>query len=524
MRCFGSEKVQLVGLKHDSVKNAASLPRRRSVCYRSTRRPKLLALVSLLTLAPLVPLRAQYIYETNNNAITITRYTGTGGTVTIPNFINNLPVTTIGNSAFTNCYSLTQVTVPGNVSLIDYQAFAFCTNLASVTLSSGLVTIGSYAFGVCFKLTHITLPNSVTNVGSFAFSACINLTDFTFPSSVTNIGFSALDGCPSMTAIAVDPLNPAYTSASGVLFDKTQSTLIEYPTGRAGDYTIPTTVTTIYPWAFSSCYYLTEITIPPGVASIGDSAFLGTMDLTNILVDPLNSNFCSVAGILFDKNQTTLIYYPMANAGSYAIPNTVTTISPFAFAECSGLTSVTIPNSVTNIGQDAFEDCDGLTSISLPNSVTSIGDTAFSGCESLTSAVIGQGVIDLGMNTFANCYSLSQVYFLGNAPSTDSPVFLGDTNTVYYMPNTTGWTSTFAYRPTALWNPQPFNLSFQNHQFSFYFTGPTNTLLIVEACTDLSNPVWTPLTTNVLVNGSVGYFSDSQSTNFPARFYRLRAP
>ena len=98
----------------------------------------------------------------------------------------------------------------------------------------------------------------------------------------------------------------------------------------------------------------------------------------------------------------------------------------------------------------------------------------------------------------------------------------GDNNaTVYYLPRTTGWTSTFGGRPTVLWNPQAQNLGVQANQFGFTITGTSNLVIVVEACTDLANPVWSPLGTNTLTGGS-SYFSDPQWTNYPARFYRMR--
>ena len=94
-------------------------------------------------------------------------------------------------------------------------------------------------------------------------------------------------------------------------------------------------------------------------------------------MDALNSVYSSVDGVLFNKNQTTLIQCPGGKAGSYTIPNSVTSIGDCAFVDCTSLTSVTIPNSVTSIGDEAFSGCTSLTNVTIPNSVTSIGDEAF---------------------------------------------------------------------------------------------------------------------------------------------------
>jgi hypothetical protein len=77
-----------------------------------------------------------------------------------------------------------------------------------------------------------------------------------------------------------------------------------------------------------------------------------------------------------------------------------------------------------------------------------------------------------------------------------------------------------------LWNPQAkndANFGVQNNQFGFTITGSSNLVIVVEACTNLSNPVWSPVATNTLTSGS-SYFSDPQWTNYLGRFYRLRSP
>ena len=175
--------------------------------------------------------------------------------------------------------------------------------------------------------------------------------------------------------------------------------------------------------------------------------------------------------------------------------------------------AVTIPSTidglpVTSIGWSAFYYCTNLTNVTIPNSVTNIGNKAFAYCPSLTG-----------------------VHFQGNAPSLGLNVFYNDYNaTVYYLPGTTGWASTFGGRPTALWvlpNPLILNngpsFGVQTNGFGFLISWATNIPVVVEACTNPANPIWCPLRTNTLTDGWV-YFSDPEWTNYPARFYRLRSP
>jgi hypothetical protein len=109
-------------------------------------------------------------------------------------------------------------------------------------------------------------------------------------------------------------------------------------------------------------------------------------------------------------------------------------------------------------------------------------------------------------------------------------VFRSDSQaTVYYLPGTTGWSnfSSTTGLPAVLWNPmiqtEDGRFGVSSNQFGFDITGTNNFTFVVEACTDLANPIWIPLQTNTLANGSF-YFSDPQWANYPARYYGLGLP
>jgi len=278
--------------------------------------------------------------------------------ITIPS-----SVTSIGNYAFAYCSGLTSVTIPSSVTSIGEGTFAYCSGLTSVTIPSSVTSIGWYAFAYCSGLTSVTIPSSVTTIEEGAFAYCSGLTSITIPSSVTTIGEGAFAYCSGLTSINVVTTNQNYSGINGVLFDKNQSTLLQYPGGKTGSYTIPSSVTTIGSYAFEACSGLTSVTIPSSVTSIGWYAFAYCSGLTSINVVTTNQNYSGINGVLFDKNQIELIQCPGGKTGSYIIPSSVTYIGNEAFATCSGLTSVTIPSSVTFIGDAAFADCSGLTSI-----------------------------------------------------------------------------------------------------------------------------------------------------------------
>ena len=127
----------------------------------------MLGLALLLLWTPLAA-QAQFNLVTNNGAITVTDYTGPGGTVVIPATTNGYPVVSIGASAFLSKISVTNVTIPNSVTNIGDGAFAFCYQLTSVTIPNSVTSIGDRAFQVCYQLTGVTIPNSVTSIGSRA--------------------------------------------------------------------------------------------------------------------------------------------------------------------------------------------------------------------------------------------------------------------------------------------------------------------------------------------------------------------
>jgi hypothetical protein len=160
--------------------------------------------------------------------------------------------------------------------------------------------------------------------------------------------------------------------------------------------------------------------------------------------------------------------------------------------------------------------------------VTSIAGHAFYDCTSLTRITIGNGVASIGNYAFYACTNLTGVYFQGNAPSLGGAfVFTNDnTATVYHLPGTTGWGTSFGGRPARLWDPQvqrDANFGVRTNCFGFTITNAGNPAVVVEACTNLANPAWSPLQTNALIGGS-SYFGDADWTNYPCRFYGFRMP
>ena len=284
-------------------------------------------------------------------------------------------VTSIGSGAFSGCTSLTTITIPDSVTsigggILSNTGYRFDTVTyignhliqareslsGAYTIKSGTKTIADNAFSYCERLTSVTIPNSVTNIGKSAFLNCNSLTTITIPESVTSIGNQAFSHCDSLTTITVHLNNPAYKSIDGNLYSKDGTELLQYAIGKAE----------------------TNFTIPNGVTSIGNGAFMESNNLTSI-----------------------------------TLGNGVTIIGYSAFVRCSNLTNVTISDSIVIIGESAFAACNNLTSIAIPNSVKIIDSWAFENCSSLTSIIISNTVTTISYHAFLSCENLTDIYFEG---------------------------------------------------------------------------------------------------------------
>jgi hypothetical protein len=430
------------------------------------------------------------------------------GSYTIPS-----SVTSLAYSAFYYCTNLTRLTMGNKIADLGNFAFTGDNSLASVSIGSGVTNLGYYAFDGCTSLVSVTIPNSVIGIGEEAFTGDSSLTNAGIGSHVASIGNQAFDNCPSLITIKVDPSNLTYSSLNGVLFNANQSTLIQFPGGVGGSYTIPDTVTNIGFVAFNSCPNLGRITIPDNVLSLGIGAFADCSGLTNATI---GNGVTSIPEEAFTGCGLT----------SVSIGTNVISIGDNAFAY-NPLPSITIPNSVTSIGYQVFAGDSSLTNLILGNSVTNIGQNAFSFCTHLASVTFPASLTSLGDQAFYYCTNLTGAYFLGNVPvSRDWFQFYYDyLATVYCLPETTGWTSQYGTRPVVQWTPPPqINLAgfgLQKNQFGFNLIGFKGQIIVVEASTNLHD--WQPVQTNTLIGGLTA-FIDPQWTNYPGRFYRLRSP
>ena len=320
---------------------------------------------------------------------------------------------------------------PLGIRIDEYTGTNVAETIPSIIASRSVIGIARYAFSASANLASVTIPDTVTYLEDYVFHECANLTDVTIGKGLASIGFRVFDYCTNLTTITVDAGNSTNSSLAGVLFSSNQTTLVQYPLGKTGAYTIPDGVTSIGREAFFYCTLLTGITLPNSVTSIGNQSFWGCTGLAGVTIPN------SVISIGEDA------FWGCTSLASATIGSSVASIGNSAFYECTGLTGITIPASVTNIGDGAFIRCTNLaaitvnagnsaygssegvlfnkgqttliqcpggkTSYTIPASVTSIGNGAFGWCNSLNNVTIPNSVTSIEDNGFLYCTSLGSV-------------------------------------------------------------------------------------------------------------------
>lgn len=286
-------------------------------------------------------------------------------------------VTGIGSRAFSGCTSLSKVKLSNNLAIIDEGTFSGCTSLAEIVIPDSVTKIrgksdSEYfggAFIGCTSLSKVKLSNNLTEIGIYTFLGCTSLAEIDMPDSVTEIDWSAFKDCTSLSKVKLS--NNLTKIENRVFSGCTSLKEIAIPDGVTEiDYsafsgctslqeiTIPDSVTTVYDTAFSNCTSLESITIGSGVENLGNGWIDSCRRLANIIVSPENKTYSSVDGVLFNKDKSELLAYPIGNKrSSYTIPDGVTKIDQKAFYGCRYIETFTIPASVKEIEDSALGNC-----------------------------------------------------------------------------------------------------------------------------------------------------------------------
>jgi hypothetical protein len=438
--------------------------------------------------------------------------------ITIPN-----SVVSIEYGAFSYCTSLTSIDIPDSVISVD-NAFEYCENLKEMKIGKNLNYINSYMFSNCLNLESIIIsdenpnyssengifynkdktsisavskkftgefiiPDTVTNIDYYAFYNCINLTDVKIGKSVSGLSNETFTGCANLKSITVDSENQYYSSIDGILYNKEETQLVRYPTGKTGDFTIPDNVTSIrsyafrdvrnltnitllndvtdnYYYAFADCYSLETVTIEDSVTSIGEGAFYNCDNLKEIIING-DSDLTIGSRAFYNCDSLTNLNVSerVIAIGDYAFnycnnlinisiaeSDSDLTIGRYAFQYCYSLESVNVPARVTTIGDYAFYNCSNLINISIAESGSdlTIGQYAFQSCYNLKSVNVPARVTTIGERAFFNCYNLYDVYFDN---SSEAPPAVGANAFTYVKSWACAWIpQSWGYAENEYWN------------------------------------------------------------------------
>ncbi len=478
----------------------------------------------------------KFTVTTNSGTITITGYTGVGGQMIIPSSINGLPVTSIGEYAF-NEKGLTSIFIPASMITLQPGAFQYNDGL-SVYFQGNAPSAGDTVFTFS-SATAYYLPGATGWSSTFAGITAIELAGINITATpATGVAPLTVD----FTSANIDSDGNAVTNWNWNFGDGLTSTA-QNPSHIYTDVGVFSVAlfendNTGLPVAESAV----SITVnPPGTIAFTANPTAGYVPLT---VSFASTNVDGAGHTIsrwnwnFGDGSTSAAQNPShtyTNTGTFSValiatndigaaltgfgPASIKVAPEFTYTNVNGM--ITITGYVGPAGALTIPSrIDGLP-------VTSIGTYAFAGGAGLTSVTIPASVTNIVAGAFQN-NPLGNVYFEGNAPGQQLEVFFNnDTVTVYYLPGAAGWSSTIDTAATVLWNPliQAGGSSFgvRNNQFGFDITGTANLPVAVEVCTNLSNPVWIPLQTVTLTNGSI-YFSEPFQPASPGRFYGLGFP
>lgn len=289
----------------------------------------------------------------------------------------------IGQKEFQGIKQLKSVSIPDTVTVIQSYAFAG-TSLTTITIPDSVKQISGKCFEGCSSLTKVILPKGLKEIGEYTFSGCSSLREIVIPDCVNIIGRGAFYRCASLTKVVL----PKSLVTLGVLGDR------YFEQGP-----------------FEECKSLSSIELPEGVRTIGDKAFskcrLGSVifpdSLESIGMDAFYD--CPLNKVDIPANVKSVNGFHCTDIKEVTLPEGLATIGDHCFSGCNKLTNVTVPESVTSIGEYAFSGCTSLKTLSLPKTLTDLGDRALSGCEVLERIDVPEGVTSIAPSVFNGCVS-----------------------------------------------------------------------------------------------------------------------
>lgn len=332
---------------------------------------------------------SDFVYEINETSkfAQITQYVGTATQVRIPDTLGGYSDIRIAKEAFRKNETITYLYIPENVRYSE-AFFLACTALQEVYLSGTTKTISQGAFKECTALRRVEMGEGLEilegGLSTGVFYGCTSLTDVLFPTTLQMIGDCTFDTCENLEKV-----------------DLSQTQVF-----RLGQM------------AFANCSKLTEISLPATLSGsdnngMSSSAFLSCPSLTNVIIDPANSELTLENGILYYGDEL-ICGIEGIEGNDIVIREGTTEIRYSAFEYQENLHSVTLPDSMTDIGRNAFNNCTGLETVNFGNELETIQQNAFYECEALKEVILPDTVTELGDSAFAFCTSLEKAVLPDN--------------------------------------------------------------------------------------------------------------
>lgn len=375
-------------------------------------------------------------YKTSATEVEVTSKSGGYyGDIVIPDTVdydgNKMAVTAIAKDAFNDCDNLLSISIPATITGKFYTWLSDCNSLTAINVNENHETYSSID-GVVFnkdktallccpigKSGNYTIPDGVTVIGNKydggflgmvyeqAFTGCAKLTSVTIPVSVVDMSpMQEFKECSSMMKFNVDEGNVAYSTLDGVLTTKDKSTILYYPAGKIGKYSIPDVVTKINSTAFYGSK-LTSLTIHKNVVEIGNYAFWGCQNLEEINYNAVNCDVGQRYGV---------------GGGAYIY--------------CQNIKEINIGNDVNRLHHGIFSDLGMVTTIDIPDNVVSLDGGTFYG-ENIEVIKIGAGVTARICGAFES-KNLRSIEVSANNPaymSHDGILFTKDMSTLIQYPS-----------------------------------------------------------------------------------------
>lgn len=400
----------------------------------------------------------------------------------LPDSINE-----IGKFAFYGCEKFTDVLLPPNVTEINESTYGSCFGLTEVVIPDRITKLGKYAFFNCSNLKKITLPDGLKNFDDYVFDHYNDLIIYGYTNSYSedyaqsyNINFESIGISATRFVVtfkdydgtilnvqkvekgenAVAPERPTREGYTFEYWDRSFDNITEsievrpvYSKNKF-DYVISNDEVIIT----SYLEYDEEVTIPEeiggytvtGIAGLGQTLitklnipktinkiaenmlYKSCIDLECINVDSENEAYSSENGILYNKDKTVLIQYPIAKKDEeYEFLNSVTKVNNYAFSDCKYLKKVIMKDNVNEIGKQIFKECEKLSEVILSKNINKMPEYTFLRCYNLTKVEIPEGVTELEYGVFASCTSLERMVMPDSVRVIDAGLFTGCTNLKY---------------------------------------------------------------------------------------------